>query len=486
MGKSNGKQHPEVLDAAGTSLQHQGKYVEAIPLHRQALNVNPNYAPAHHNLGNALLATGDFTAARASFERALTIAPQLAASHNGRGVAFHRMGDLDEAIASFRRALEHRGDFAEAANNLGVTLRERGDMDEAIALLRKAVKDDPRNGRYLRHLVDSLTITAGDEIVSYTEELARAVDTLTPESGIEALFAHGKVMLDLGRYDVAFASLNRANALKRQSIAYDETTMLRSFRQLAHTFSPELLSAVSGSGNPSARPIFVIGMPRSGTTLVETLLAAHPEVRGGGELVLVERCIAEMPPLNAASTIGELRTALFDFGSKYIRETDALARGARHLTDKMPFNFRFVPMMHTTLPNAKIIHIRRDPLDVALSCYSTFFVDNVPFSYDLAELGHYYRAYEELMTAWRNVLPPDAMLEISYEELVTNFEAQARRILAYCNLDWNPQVLEFHRFRHPVRSASQSQVRRPLYASSVGRAIAARSYLAAFEEAMRR
>jgi tetratricopeptide (TPR) repeat protein len=484
MAKNKGARRPDTLDAEGSALQHQGKHREALELHQRALKIDPKYAPAHHNLGNALLGVGEFVAARESFERAIEIAPRLAPSYNGRGVAFHRLGDLDSAIAAFREALSHNPNFGEAANNLGVTLRERGDMEEAIRWLEHAIACEPKNGRYLRHLVDSVPVGAASPLVARTVALASIANELASESRIEALFAHGKVMLDLGRVDEAFASLDKANALKRHSIPYDETGTLRGFEQLTRTFTRELFDAVRGCGNPSNRPIFIVGMPRSGTTLVETMLAAHPSVRGGGELTTMEQSIAHMPPIHASSTIGEMRAALHAFGTRYLDETAGRAGDAAHLTDKMPFNFRFVPMIHMTMPNARVIHIQRNPLDVALSCYATYFVDNVPFSYDLHELGRYYRGYEKLMAAWRAVLPSDAMLEISYEELVAGFEAHAKRILAYCNLEWDPNVLEFHRFRHPVRSASQSQVRRPLYASSVGRAERSRAHLQPFLDAL--
>ena len=484
MGKQRIQKDPATIDNEGITLQRQGRHREATELHRKAIRLNPRYAPAHHNLGNALLELGDFNGARASFEHALELAPQLCASRNGLGVAAHRLGDLDSSITHFRSAVECNPNFGEAANNLGIALRERGDMDEALTWLARAVECEPRSGRYLRHVVDTETITADSPYVEKVEALAAISSELLPESRIEALFAHGKVMLDLGRIDEAFGALNAANALKRLNVAYDEKAMLGSFEALAHTFTRELLDAVTPCGNPSDRPIFIVGMPRSGTTLVETMLAAHRDVSGGGEMTAVERAIGEMPPVAANSTIGELRAAIHGFGSRYLELTDERASGATRLTDKMPFNFRFVALIALGLPNARIIHIRRNPLDVALSCYATYFVDNVPFSYDLAELGRYYRGYERLMNAWKAVLAPGTMLELSYEDLVTNFEANARNALEFCNLEWDPSVLEFHRFRHPVRSASQSQVRRPLYTSSVNRAERSLPYLQPFLDAL--
>jgi hypothetical protein len=257
--------------------------------------------------------------------------------------------------------------------------------------------------------------------------------------------------------------------------------MLASFDLLSRTFGRTFVDGTRECGHPSRRPIFVVGMPRSGTTLVEALLAAHADVRAGGELTTFERSIAAMPAIRPGSPVSDLRQILRALGTAYIEETDAIAAGASHLTDKMPFNFRFVPLIRAALPKARIIHVRRDPLDVAYSCFATHFVDHVPFSYDLAELGAYFGAYERLMAAWLRAMPPDAMLEVGYEELVADVEGQMRRILAYCGLDWDDAVLRFHESRHPVRSASQTQVRRPLYTTSMGRGTELRAHFEPFE-----
>jgi hypothetical protein len=223
-----------------------------------------------------------------------------------------------------------------------------------------------------------------------------------------------------------------------------------------------------GFGDPSTVPVFIIGMPRSGTTLVEQILASHPKVHGAGELNDLEAAMTSL-----RSSVGprpglggeELRR----IGARYLKRVRAIAPAAERITDKMPANFRYAGLIHLALPKARIVHTRRDPIDTCISCFSILFAHNQPFAYDLAELGRFYRAYAALMKHWREVLPVEEMLEVQYEELVDNFELWARRILAHCGLEWNNACLEFYKTKRPVWTASAVQVRQPIYRSSVGR-----------------
>ena len=439
----------------------------------------------YHDRGNALLQQRDLDSAQQAFERAIAIAPRFAAAYNGLGAALHAKRDLDGAIEALHAALRIDPGYGEAADNLGVVLRERGDMDEAKQWSLRAIELEPHNGRFLRHLADHEPVGAESPLATQLERAAADAARFPLDVRIETLFGYAKGLNDAGRVEEAFAVLEEANRLRRGTFRYDETAMLQSLDSLIDSLSRSFVEATRDCGDPSERPIFIVGMPRSGTTLVEALLAAHPDVRAGGELMTVENGIAAMPRIKAGAPVAELRAALRSLGAAYIRESDAVAGGAIRLTDKMPFNFRFIPIVRAALPNARIIHVKRNALDVAYSCFATLFFYDVPFTYDLAELGRYYAAYERLMTAWKNIIPSEAMLEVDYEAIVAGVESQARRILAFCGLPWDDGVLRFHESRHTVGSASQTQVRRPLYATSVGRATALRSHLEPFERARR-
>jgi hypothetical protein len=265
------------------------------------------------------------------------------------------------------------------------------------------------------------------------------------------------------------------NAAKRATIDYDEATTFALFDRIETVFTRELIARKSGGGDSSRLPIFVLGMPRSGTTLVEQIIASHPMVHGAGELQTFNDVLLTVrgpdgnvlaypefvPALNAA--------ALQKIGTRYVKLIAEQAPKAERITDKMPSNYYFAGLIHLALPNAKIIHTVRDPVDTCVSCFSKLFTAEQNHTYDLGELGRYYKCYEKLMAHWRRVLPEGTMLDVRYEEVIDDLEAQARRIIAYCGLPWDKNCLSFHETERPVRTASATQVRQPIYKSAVGR-----------------
>jgi Sulfotransferase family len=306
-------------------------------------------------------------------------------------------------------------------------------------------------------------------------ELAQGQDSLPEEGRRQLLFALAKAFADLGEHERAFGWLLEGNALKRRQIGYDEAKVLGQFARIRAVFDRDLMDRSRGRGDPSSVPIFILGMPRSGTTLVEQVLASHSEVYGAGELLDFEREVARLSEADGAPpTFPELAPSLSgeqlrQLGTRYVQRVRPAAPAAVHITDKMPMNFLFVGLIHLALPNARIIHTRRDPVDTCLSCFATLFTGEHRVAYELGELGRYYRAYDRLMRHWRDMLPDGVILEVKYEDLVTGFEPQARRIVDHCGLEFEDTCLDFHKTRRPVRTASAAQVRQPIYQSSVGR-----------------
>jgi Sulfotransferase family len=258
-------------------------------------------------------------------------------------------------------------------------------------------------------------------------------------------------------------------------VSYDEKAAVGFFDRIEAVFTPALTRDKKGLGESSSRPIFVIGMPRSGTTLVEQILASHPAVHGAGELSALDTVVQSVRgPGNTPTAFPEFVTAadgpaLRRIGLSYLAELQRIAPDGERVTDKMPSNYYYAGLIHLALPNAKIIHCVRDPVDTCVSCYSKLFSGAQIHTYDLAELGRYYRRYERLMAHWRRVLPKGRILDVRYEDVVADLEGQARRILAYCALPWDDRCLAFHRTERPVRTASATQVRRPIYNTAVGR-----------------
>ena len=287
------------------------------------------------------------------------------------------------------------------------------------------------------------------------------------------------------------STCSRARRRSAPTIAYDEPVALALFDRIEQVFSPEVMRAKRGGGDPSPVPIFVVGMPRSGTTLVEQILASHPMVHGAGELKTMNDVVLTVrgpdgntipypefvPSLDPA--------ALKAIGARYLALLRELAPHGERVTDKMPSNYYFVGLIHLALPNARIIHTMRDPVDTCISCFSKLFTAEQNHTYDLGELGRYYRRYERLMAHWRRVLPPGRMLDVRYEDVVADLDGQARRIIDYCGLPWDDRCLSFHETDRPVRTASATQVRQPIYSSAVGRWKVYEEYLGPLLEELR-
>ncbi len=487
----------EAHNAAGIALRRSGRHREALPHYEQALVLDPDYAEAEYNLGAALAALGRHEEAAAHYRRALALKPDHAEAENNLGAALRALGRYEEAAAHYRRALALKPGLAEARSNLGavlqpldrheealaqfdqalalkpdlaeahhgrgVALQTLGRLDEGRRAIEAAIAIAPRKAEFYGALARSKRLVDGDPHRVAIEALARDMASLPEEEQVHLHFALGRVYDDLGRRERSFRHLVEGNALKRRHIAYDEAAALAAMARTRALFSAELIGRLAGRGDPSPLPVFILGMPRSGTTLVEQIVASHPRAHGGGERRDFETAIAGLDPREAD---GEGWRGV---GGRYVERIRPLSPAAARITDKMPGNFRFAGLIHLALPNARIIHVRRDPVDTCLSCFSILFGGELPYAYDLAELGRYYRAYAEVMAHWRATLPPAAMLEVEYETLVADFEPQARRIVAHCGLDWDRACLDFHKLRRPVWTASAAQVRQPVYQSSVGR-----------------
>lgn len=367
---------------------------------------------------------------------------------------------------------------AESACNLGRVRLELGDVKGAISYFERALELDPRNPRFYWNLVHGRGGSVEDRHVVAMERLREASADLSTGERIDLHFALAGVYERRGRFEDAFRELVAGNGLKRSTLDYDGTAP-RFIDALREFFSAALIESLRGCGNGSERPIFVFGMPRSGTTLVEQLLAVQPGLTAGGELPVLGSLADELwKTLRGGLLLPEFRARIRTLGDDYVRATDASSAGAARHTDKTPDNFRYAPLINLVLPNAKMIHVRRDRLDTCLSCYTTLFARNfVPYAYDLGDLARYYAAYERAMASWRALLPGDRFLEVDYEVLVDDFEVEARRILDFCGLPWTAATLSFHEFRRPIRTASNVQVRRPLYRSAVGRSRHFAAYL---------
>jgi tetratricopeptide (TPR) repeat protein len=454
------------------ALRQRGLSREAEIVYHGILRDAPDCFVALHELGAMRLQQGDPAMARTLIERAIAANPQSAQAYNNLGTAFQSQNRQEESIEPYRRAIAIDPNFADAHNNLGIALKVVGSIAEAIGHLEGAVALAPGRPELYRNLFETRRVERGDPQIAGIEKLAREMDKLAPEQQVQLHFALGKMYSDLGLNQESFSHFLAGNALKRRQIVYDEGNTMRGFERTRQVFSVELMRARRGGGDASQTPVFVFGMPRSGTSLIEQILASHPRVFGAGELIDFEAlALGVHPPPAGPLAFPEVvnRTPLEGFaelGRTYAERARARGNGAARVIDKMPANFRYAGLIHLALPEARLIHVRRDPVDTCLSCFSILFSGSQPHSYDLGELGRYYAAYARLMEHWRSVIPAGAMIEVRYEDVVADIEGQARRMIAHCGLEWDDACLSFHETRRAVRTASAVQVRQPLFRSA--------------------
>jgi tetratricopeptide (TPR) repeat protein len=458
----------------GNALSSLERHEEAIAHYNRALAINPALPETHNNLGTLLASRKRFQDALLHYERAIAIRPDLAEAHGNLGNALFAINRPNEAVTRYEAALAIKPEQAQLHHALGMSLQALGRLEEAGRAFERAVGLAPGKADFYLALALSRPFTAQDPRLAPMEKLAQNLALLSEEERIALHFALGKAYADLELYQHSFSHLRAGNALKRRRVSYDETSTLGAFDRIRATFSPALMRAKSGEGNPSPAPIFVVGMPRSGITLVAQLLASHSQVFGAGEREELSDALSDLKAAHSAAVFPEVVSvlsgqALHEFGSRYLERITALAPTAERIVDKMPSNFGLLGLIHLTLPGARIIHVRRDPVDTCLSCFSLLLVGRQPYTYELGELGRYYRAYLQLMEHWRTALPEGLLLEVQYEDVVADLEGQARRIVAHCGLPWEDGCLAFHRLQRPVQTASSIQARQPLYGSSVGR-----------------
>lgn len=437
-----------------------------------AVDDGPTAAADEFELGLAALDARRGEEAVEHFLRVLTVMPDNPAAHNNIGLAYHELERYHEALVHYRRAVALLPGLADPYNNIGNLLVELGRFKEAQSAFSVAVSLAPRRGAFHWNLAGVTRFGAGHAHIAVMEAILNGDEPLADEDRIAIHFALSKAYSDCADHQLSFRHLLAANQLKRRHTEYDEAKTLGEMERIARVFDRALIERMAGSGDPSDRPVFIVGMPRSGTTLVEQILAGHPGVRAAGERYEMDRIARGLgdassgfPEIAAALDGGALRR----LGSTYLAGLNASNPAAMRITDKMPWNFRFLGLIALILPNARIIHLTRDPIDTCLSCFSKLFARNQEFSYDLGELGRYYRAYRRLMDHWRAVLPAGMMIETRYEDLIADLEGQARRIVSHCGLDWFDACLAFDKNDRPVRTASAVQVRQPLYQTAADR-----------------
>jgi tetratricopeptide (TPR) repeat protein len=477
--------HAPSLHYLGLLAQQGNRPREAVELLQRSIAIEAGDPRAHNHLGQVWIGLGERDAAVACFERALAVDPHHADSVNNlanairqrdpqRAQALYRLAlqidprsanaaynlanhlQGDEAIALLDRAIELDPRHYRAHQNLAVLFEQRGRFDEAVLHYEAVRAINPRHAAALANLLSIRSYHPNADAVRDAEALVELAST-TDEERIKLHNGLGKYYDRRRRYDQAFGHFVRSKEIVKRHAGFDVERTRRQFDRIIATFSSGWFDAAKGRGHATPKPVFIVGMPRSGTTLTEQILASHPAVFGAGELQAMPRVA------KAASNDFEALAA------QYLRELEMHApHAAQRVTDKLPVNFVHLGWIATLFPNARIVHCRRDPLDIGLSCLIELFAMENDFTTDLESFGQFYGEYERLMAHWRQVLPI-TMHEQRYEDLVADPETHARALIAYCDLEWDAACLEFQRADRAVQTPSRWQVRQPIYATSVGR-----------------
>lgn len=451
----------------GGVFYKQGRLQEAEAEVRRALAIRPDSPEAHSNLGAVLQAHARYYEAEQSLRRALKLKPAFLDARLNLGSVLSLLGRYREAQSSFEQVLRVDSRNPAALIALGRNYALQGDFAEAETLFKRALDIDPKRPRALAGLVELRRMTRADaEWLKAAEACAASGLGFIEEATIR--FAIGKYYDDVGDFERAFASYRRANELaKATARPYDPTARAALVDDLIRVYSSDVLSRPHAHASDSQRPVLVTGMPRSGTSLVEQIIAAHPDAHGAGELDYWARAVHKDQAALRSDLVDQALARKLVTG--YLRELSVHWSDGQRVVDKTPVNADYLGLIHTLFPRARIIYVRRDPIDTCLSCYFQNFSLALNFTKDLADLADYYRQHQRLIAHWRRALPAGTMLDVPYEELVADQETWTRRILEFLGLPWDPRCLDFYRAERSVSTASYWQVRQKMYASSVGR-----------------
>jgi tetratricopeptide (TPR) repeat protein len=491
----------------GVVMEAMGRLEDAIPCFRASLELAPEQAEVNNNLGAALHTLGEFeeaerfllaaagidaTIANVPYNlsrlyvdqgrldeaitaagRAIELNPRYPEYHAALGAAQRAAGDMEASLNSLRTAVALDPAHAKSLNDLGVCLLVLGRFDEAESSFRRALDAEPRLAIAHENLARTRRFGEEDRTqIDFVEALA-ASSNQTDEDQVHLHFALGKMLDDIGEYERAFAHFRSANALEHKGMGFDAEAGRAFVERSRSAVDEALVEEKRAIGSASDMPIFIVGMLRSGTTLVEQILASHPLIHGGGELEHFRRVAAELPERLGGEAYPECLKSLDaqtveTVSNGYIDGLSSSLGDARHFTDKNPLNFEHLGLILLAFPKARVIHCRRDPMDLCLSIYFQHFAERHDFAYSFADIAEYHRQYVQLMEHWRGVFP-DRILDVEYEGLVADLEGVGRGIFDFLKLEWDENCLEFHRTLRPVGTASHWQVRQPLYTRSVER-----------------
>ena len=446
----------------GIILKGLNRIDEAIESYQNAISILPNYPDAHNNLGNAFREKGQINDAIESYEWAIAYKPEFVQALNNLGNAQSDVGMQHLAVKNYHKAFSIDPSFLDSLFNLGVVQKELGLKKDARKNFEKVLELQPKNFKVIRNLGEVKQYTDEDsEIIENLESILEN-NSLEQSELIDLNLSLSKVYGDLGDLEKQFKFLSEGNSLRKNLSGYSIANSTPLFSKIKKIFKSESNISQNFEKNTTIKPIFIVGMPRSGTSLVEQIIASHNGVFGSGELEFLSQILA--PIIDQDLTLNDNLKKLIR--KQYLSKLEVLEINERKLTDKMPMNFRYIGFILAAFPEAKIVHLKRDARATCWSIFKSYFDSKgIGYSYDQLDLAKYYGLYSDLMSFWHE-LYPNQIYDICYEDLTTNQEEETRKLLEYCDLEWDENCLNFHENERAVKTASALQVRKKMYQGS--------------------
>ena len=459
----------------GEMYRRVGILDQAVKFNLEAVKLNSELDNTNYNLGLAYFDKENFDKAIVHFEKAIEINPKHGFAWNNLGSSFEKLDKLKLAHEAYQKAVDLNGNHLEALNNLATTNTQFNKTDEAIKIFNKAIDVQPHFFEAHFNLSALKKYTKEDPHFRLLQEVPQHKKQFNLFEATRYHFAYGKALDDIGEYDNAFNQYNLGNQLQSKLTPYNQKKNDEIVSKTIEIFNINFINKLKSDNEVNNRtPIFIVGMPRSGTSLIEQILDSHQSIYGAGELKdlseSLESNIKRLSNEQSLDFIGDAKKSFFEkVGSDYLNKVWELSPNSKYISDKMPGNFFNIGLIYLAFPHAKIIHSMRDPMDSCFSNFTKLFKDDMRFTYSQENIGNYYKDYHTIMEHWKKVLPSDFICHMKYEDMINDTEKEAKRLTSFIGLNWDPNCLKFYDNNRNVKTASMMQVRKPIYKSSLAR-----------------
>jgi len=456
---------PYLFNIHGLILTEQKKINKAIEIYKKGLKIDPNYSVIHNNLGSLYDIQGKFTEAENHFKTSIKLDDKAFEPLNNLGILHSKNNNYKDSINCYKKAITINKKFFQAYYNLGVSYSSIGMFDEAEFSYKKAITLNPNLYSAHRSLSQIIKYKNGSNHLKDLNKIYKS-QNITTSGKTEIGFALGKAYEDIKDYDRSFYFYNIANAERRKNINFSYIAEKKNFDNLKFNFNKNIYKNNTKTINPDKTPIFIVGMPRSGTTLVEQIISSHPKVFPGDELDFLPNLISiNFNNLNKINLTDYKKINIIS--KEYIKKLKIISNNSERVTDKLPINFQWIGLIKYMLPNAKIIHCTRNSKDNCFSIFKNYFVNpKLNFAYNLEELCDFYNIYNDLMNYWKKTIP-NFIIDVKYEELINNPDLKIKNLIDSCDLNWNDKCLDYYENKRSIKTSSIVQARKKMYTSSI-------------------